>query len=167
MHLCDHDGAYPRFRRSGHDPSWPTFGPLAADLDVHSVLSLPLRVDGEILGSLNVYAHARNAFDGSSQRVGELFAAPAAVAVHNARLLDQTRRLTVRLQGALTSRATVDQAVGIIMSQSGLSADEAFLRLRIMSQHQHITLALVAEQLVGQAVRRARARPPESGRVDP
>lgn len=145
----------------GEDTSWPTFGPQAAGLDIHSALSLPLKLDGRVLGALNVYAHPRNAFDGSSQRIGELFAGPAAVAVHNARLLDQAQRLTVRLQTALTSRATIDQAVGMIMARSGLSADEAFVRLRIMSQHQHTRLALVAERLVDQAVRRARAHPPD------
>lgn len=83
------------------------------------------------------------------------------MAVHNARLLDQVQRLSVRLQTALTSRATIDQAVGMIMARSGLSADEAFVRLRSMSQHQHTQLTLVAERLVDQAIGRARAHPPD------
>lgn len=145
------------------DLSWPSFGPRAAELGVHSALSLPLKVGGEVLGALNVYAHSRNAFDAASQRMGELFAGPAAIAIHNARLLDQAQRQTERLEAALTSRSTIDRAIGILMARSGITGDEAFVRLRIMSQHDHIKLNLVAERLVEQAVRRARAHQSDAG----
>lgn len=142
----------------GEDASWPTFGPLAADLGIHSALSLPLVVNGEVLGALNLYAHARDAFDMASRHTGEQFAGPAAVAIHNARTLDQARRTTVQLQDALTSRSTIDRAIGIVMSRSGLSADDAFVRLRIMSQQAHVKLNIIAANLVDEAVRRAQAR---------
>ena len=44
------------------------------------------------------------------------------------------------------------------MARSGISGEEAFVRLRIMSQHQHVKLHVVAEKLVDEAVRRGRAR---------
>jgi GAF domain-containing protein len=146
--------------RLGEDEAWPTFGPRAADLGIHSALSLPLNVNGETLGALNVYSHLRNAFEGAARQVGELFATPAAVAIHNARVLHQAQRTAARLETALTSRATIDHAVGIVMGRSGISAEEAFVRLRIMSQHEHVKLNLVAARLVDEAVRRARARRP-------
>lgn len=142
----------------GEDESWPTFGPLAAELGVHSAISLPLCLGDEVLGALNVYAHARNAFDGSSREFGELFAGPAAVAVHNALVLDKAQREALRLEAALASRSTIDRAVGIIMSRSGTSEDDAFVRLRIISQREHTKLHIVAARLVDEAVRRARAR---------
>lgn len=140
------------------DAAWPEFGPLAADAGVRSVISFPLLVDGDVFGSLNVYSHQVAAFQGASRDVGERFAGPAAVAIHNARVLDGARRTTARLEAALTSRATIDRAIGIIQSRSGTSAEDAFVRLRIMSQHEHVKLAVVAENLVNAAVRRARAR---------
>jgi AmiR/NasT family two-component response regulator len=79
------------------------------------------------------------------------------VAVHNARVLDQAQRECSRLTAAITSRSTIDRAVGIIMSRSGITEGEAFIRLRTTSQHQHIKLALVAARLVDEAVRRAQA----------
>jgi GAF domain-containing protein len=139
------------------DPSWPDFGPKAAELGVHSALSLPLVLAGEVLGAINVYAHRSKAFDDAAQRMGEVFAVPAAIAIHNARLLAQEQRRTARLEAALTSRATIDRAIGILMARSGITGDEAFVRLRILSQRDHIKLNLVAERLVDQAVRRARA----------
>jgi GAF domain-containing protein len=141
----------------GEDEAWPTFGPLAADLGINSAISLPLILAGEILGALNVYAHRRDAFDENSRRIGQLFTGPAAVAIHNVRVLDQAHRATARLQTALTSRATIDQAIGILISRSGITSDEAFTRLRIMSQHEHVKLSIVAANLVDEAARRARA----------
>ena len=65
---------------------------------------------------------------------------------------------TLRLQRALDSRAVIDQAIGIIRSRSGGSAEEAFDRLAQMSQTENVKLHVVAERLVEEAVRRARAR---------
>ncbi len=146
----------------GEDSAWPRFGPEAAGLGIHSALSLPLIVNGEVLGALNVYSHRRNAFKGTSRRVGEQFAVPAAVAIHNARVLDQSRQTAARLQAALTSRSTIDRAVGIIMSRSGVSEQDAFVRLRIMSQHEHVKLVVVAANLIEESVRRAQARTPRT-----
>lgn len=145
----------------GQDAAWPTFGPLAAESGVHSALSLPLIVDGRVLGALNVYAHVEHAFSDSARRVGERFAQSAAVAIYNARLFDQAEQRNARLQSALVTRSTIDRAIGIIMARSGISGDEAFVRLRIMSQHQHIKLNLVAQKLVDEAVRRTRAQQPD------
>jgi GAF domain-containing protein len=146
----------------GEDASWPRFGPHAAALGIHSAISLPLLLDGETIGALNVYAYARSAFDAEAQRVGELFAAPAAVAIHNARVLDQVQREAIRLQTALANRSAIDHAIGIIMSRTGISEEEAFVQLRIMSQDEHVKLSVVAVRLVEQAVSRARTRRAES-----
>ena len=147
----------------GKDTAWPTFGPLAAESGVHSALSLPLIVDGRVLGALNVYAHAQDAFSDSARLIGERFAQVAAVAVYNARLFDQAEQRNARLQNALLTRSTIDRAIGIVMARSGVTGDEAFIRLRIMSQHQHVKLNLVAERLVDEAVRRTRAQQADSG----
>jgi AmiR/NasT family two-component response regulator len=91
-----------------------------------------------------------------------LFSVPAAIAVQNAQVLAQTKRLAGQLQNALSTRAVIDQAIGIMMSRSGSSADEAFDRLRTLSQNQHRKLNAVAQSVVDQAVRRARSRHTES-----
>jgi AmiR/NasT family two-component response regulator len=90
-----------------------------------------------------------------------LFAVPAAIAVQNAQILSQTRRLAENFQAALTSRAVIDQAIGIIMSRHGVSADEAFLRLRTLSRREHAKVAVIAVGIVQAAVQRARARRPD------
>ena len=113
---------------------------------------------GRVLGALNVYAHARDAFDGHAVALGVAFAGPATVSVHNAQLLAQAERVVAQLQHALTSRAGIDQAVGVVMSRTGMTAPEAFGQLRGLSQSRSVKLADVASDLLDQAVRRARAR---------
>ena len=147
----------------GGEPRWPRFGPRVGRMGVHSVLSLPLLLPDRVVGALNVYAHAKNAFGADALRIGELFARPAAVSVHNAHILAESQRLAQQLSVALTTRAVIDQALGVIMSRTGATAEEAFGRLRAMSQSQHVKVSEVSRVLVDQAVRRARARKPATG----
>jgi GAF domain-containing protein len=144
----------------GADPRWPRFGGRVARLGVHSAVSMPLITPDEILGAINVYAHAKHAFDTRAATLGELFAVPAAIAVQNAQVLDRTRRLVVQLEHAVQGRAVIDRAVGIIISRTGVSPDEALARLRRLSQAEHRKLTAVAETLVDEAVRRARRHEP-------
>lgn len=142
----------------GSDSRWPHFGGRVARMGVHSALSLPLIVDGEILGAINTYARARDAFGEHSVMLGSQFSSPAAVAVHNAQSLASARERAGHLQRALASRAVIDQAIGIIRSRTGASAEEAIERLKRMSQDENIKLVVIAERLVAEAVRRAKAR---------
>jgi len=142
----------------GGDDRWTRFGARVARLGVHSVLSLPLVTPDGVLGAMNVYAHPKHAFDENAARIGELFSVPAAIAVQNAQVLSQTKRLAAQMQNALVTRAVVDRAVGIFMSRSGITEDEALNRLRTLSQNEHQKLPEVAQHVVDEAVRRARAR---------
>ena len=125
---------------------------------MHSALALPLIVGDKVIGSINAYAKSRDAFAERAVRLGSQFARPAAVSVYNAQLLANAQERTMRLQRALDSRSVIDQAVGILRSRSGGTADEAFARLTHMSQTENVKLSAVAERLVEEAVRRARAR---------
>lgn len=142
----------------GSDGRWPRFGERARDAGVQSALALPLTTASGVVGALNVYAHDEAAFDDRAVTLGEWFALPAAVSVHNAQRLDQARRATSQLETALGSRATIDRAVGIVMSRSGCTPEEGFDSLRTISQNENRKLSAVARQVVDDAVRRARAR---------
>jgi GAF domain-containing protein len=158
---CVTAAAERRTVRSGSlasDRLWPRFGPRVARLGVHSALSMPLVVDDVVVGAMNVYAKDKDVFDDHAAQLGQLFAGPAAVAVRNAQVLEQARRLTEQLQTALSSRAVIDQALGIVMGRTGGTADEAFASLRRMSQSSNTRVNLLAQGIVDEAVRRARAR---------
>lgn len=142
----------------GSDSRWPHFGGRVARMRVHSALSLPLIIGDQLIGAINAYARDRDAFGERAVRLGSQFAGPAAVSIHNTQLLAGAQERTERLQRALDSRAVIDQAIGIIRSRAGISAEVAFDRLVRMSQAENIKLHVVAERLVGEAVRRAQAR---------
>jgi GAF domain-containing protein len=142
----------------GGEKLWPRFGPRVGRLGVHSVLSLPLPLTDRVIGAINVYAHGKDVFDEHAAEFAELFAVPAAVAVHNAHVLARAQALTDQLQAALSRRPVIDQAIGILRARSGGSSEEAFARLREISQNEHTRLGVVAQRIVDEAVRRARAR---------
>jgi GAF domain-containing protein len=127
-------------------------------MGVHSALSLPLLLPGQVIGAINVYAHGKDVFDEHAAELAELFAGPAAVAVHNAQVLARARALTDQLHAALSRRPVIDQAIGILRARSGGSSEEALDRLREISQNEHAGLGVVAQRIVDEAVRRARAR---------
>lgn len=142
----------------GREAMWPRFGPRVSRLGVNSALSLPLLLPDQVVGAINVYARGKDAFDEHAAELGELFAKPAAVSVHNAQVLAQAVTLTTQLQTALSTRPVIDQAIGLIRGRSGRSSEEAFELLRAVSQSEHRKLAEVAQRMVDEAVRRARAR---------
>ena len=142
----------------GSDSRWPHFGGRVARMAVHSALSLPLVVGDEVIGAIDTYANKRDAFGENAVQLGAKFAGPAAVSVYNGQLLDRAQERTKELQRALVNRAVIDQAIGIIRSRSGASAEDAFQRLTRLSQAENVKLVVVAERLVDEAVRRARAR---------
>ena len=142
----------------GGDGRWPQFGARVSRLNVHSALSLPLVTTDGVVGAMNIYARAKDAFSVRTVGLGELFAVPAAVAVQNAAVLAQAARLAGQLQLALESRAVIDQAVGVLMGSKGCGADEALADLRSASQSQHQKLSVVAQTVVDDAVRRARSK---------
>lgn len=142
----------------GGEKMWPRFGPRVGRLGIHSALSLPLLLPGQVVGAINVYAHGKDVFDDHAAELGELFAAPAAVAVHNAQILAQALKVTDQLQSALSNRPAIDQAIGLLRGRTGGTAEEAFARLRAISQSEHTKLVDVAQRIIDEAVRRARAR---------
>jgi GAF domain-containing protein len=142
----------------GGEARWPRFGPRVGRMGVNSALSLPLLLDGRVLGAMNVYAHGKDAFSDRAALVGEAYALPAAVSVFNAQILARSQRLAGQLQEALSSRAVIDQALGIVRSRTGCTEEEAMERLRRLSRTSGLKVSLVASDMVEEAVRGARAR---------
>jgi transcriptional regulator with GAF, ATPase, and Fis domain len=142
---------------------WPRFGPRVAAMGVHSALSLPLVVRERVVGAINIYAFERNAFDQRAAEVGQLFAAPAAVAVHNAHVLAAVLASTQQMQKELSSRPIIDQAIGLVRARTGASTDDVFAELQQISQKEEMPLTAVAQRIVDQAVERVKSRDKTGG----
>ena len=142
----------------GGDGRWPRFGAHVARLGLHSVLVAPLILPDTVIGTLSVYAPGKMAFDDESAVIAETYSVPAAAVTNSKRLLAQSEKQIKRLTEALTNRSVIDQAIGILRSRSGISGEEAFARLRQISNTEHIKVIDVARQVVDNSVRRARRR---------
>jgi GAF domain-containing protein len=140
------------------DRRWPRFGPQAGRIGIHSALSLPLLLPEREVGALNIYALDKHAFDEEAERLGALFAVPAAVSVDNAIVLSKAHEFAEQMQAAVSSHAVIDQAIGVMISRSGNTADEALDALRRISQQEGIKMVAAAERIVATAQRRARSR---------
>jgi GAF domain-containing protein len=130
----------------GTESRWPAFARTAVHEGVQSSLSLPLLVGLDVIGSLNLYGH--QPFTAEAQQIAGVVASYGGLASVSAVGLAQVRAEAENLRAALTSRATIDRAVGIIMSQQQLNQDEAFAALSKMSQHSNRKLRDIAAALV-------------------
>ena len=73
------------------------------------------------------------------------------------------RARNANLAGALGSRGTIGQAMGILMAQRGYCSEDAFAALKEVSQKRNVKLADVAARLVQDLDQRARPPQPAPG----
>jgi GAF domain-containing protein len=132
----------------GAEERWPGTRQAMAQEGLSSCLVLPLRTDREPGGALAIYGQDRDAFTDASHNLALLFAAQGGVAARNAAAYADCRRLVENLQIALTSRAVIEQAKGIIVAEYGVTPEVAFKRLSALSQNSNRKLREVAADLV-------------------
>src|SRR5262245_56313934 len=116
------------------DQRWPTYARFAVERGIHASLSLPLTIEDEVVGVMNLYAMREEAFGAEDRLVATAFAEHAACALANARAFEHTRETITQLQEGLVSRATIEQAKGILMERHQIKSVDAFDRLRSESQ---------------------------------
>ncbi|MFF4802842.1 GAF and ANTAR domain-containing protein [Streptomyces sp. NPDC001351] len=121
-------------------PTWERFATRARPLGVGSMTGLLLYTDNDDFGALNLYARRPGAFGEDIETAGWLLASHAAVALADARTIDQ-------LEHAMETRHAIGEAMGILMERHKLSADEAFSVLRRISQNHNIKLRDVAQRV--------------------
>jgi len=81
---------------------------------------------------------------------GDLLAPVVQAVVWALRSWGETLREAEQLREALTSRATIDQAKGVLMGRHGVAADAAFAELVRLSNDSNVRLAEVASAIVYQ-----------------
>jgi GAF domain-containing protein len=141
-------GAVVQVDELSRDERWARYRPPAVAHGVVSSLSLPLVVDGESLGALNLYSTAPAAFTGPQRCHAEAFAAHCVAALTVS--LRQVRQAQVhsQLAEAMVSSSVIDQAVGILMGQQRCTAATAFDLLRRASQNRNRKLRDIADEII-------------------
>jgi transcriptional regulator with GAF, ATPase, and Fis domain len=127
---------------------WDGYRPHAIAHGVLSSLSLPLTVEAETLGALNLYSATPGAFAGPQREHAEAFAAQCAAALTvGLRQLHQAQAQH-QLAEAMVSRSVIDQAIGILMGQHRCTATVAFDLLRQASQNRNRKLRDIAADII-------------------
>ncbi len=119
---------------------WAEFTARVAPEPFASMLSVPLLVAGDAIGSLSVYSAESGGFDSDAEEMGFVLAHHAAVAIAGAREEEG-------LLQALDNRDLIGQAKGILMERHKLTADQAFRLLVRTSQALNVKLRDIAGQL--------------------
>jgi GAF domain-containing protein len=131
---------------------WPEFTADAQSKGVRSSLSVPLPVQRQVIGALNLYSTEDHAFGEDTVGLVERFGDYAAVAIAHTTLFMSTRELAEQMAQAMKSRAVIEQAKGILIGQHRCNPDEAFNILVRLSQHSHQKLRDVATALLEQTL---------------
>jgi GAF domain-containing protein len=127
---------------------WADYSRRAAEEGNLSSLSVPLPIDDDMVGALNIYAREPHAFDEQSRAEAMRFGPYAGVALSNIHAYSSARELAENMQAALESRAVIDQAKGILMERHKLTAEQAFQLLAHASMRTNTKLRVISEHLV-------------------
>lgn len=145
------------------DERWGRYRAHAIAHGVVSSLSIPLAVDGQTVGALNLYSAQRAAFEGAERRHAEAFANQCSAALAVVLRHHDQAQVQQQLGAAMASRSTIDQAIGILMGQQRCTARQAFDLLRQASQHRNRKLRDVAADIITNVTGQPPQPPPTFG----
>ena len=143
-----------RVRDFSTDNRWPSYSEQALKHGAVSMLSLPLSAQGNLIGALNLYSRKPEAFDSEASSIAHIVAGHVGLASQVSAAFFKHRDLAEQLADAMRSRATIEQAKGVLMALHNVDADGAFDLLRTESQHSNRKLRDVAAEVVARARRR-------------
>ncbi len=132
------------------DGRWPQLAHHLHGEPVRGALAVPIQLGHDLIGSLNAYTETEDVSK-SLLRVLELLGTAVAAILHEVDQRSELESLAQNLQEALTSRAAIDQAKGIVMAKYGCGPDEAFQRLVRLSSETNIKLRDIARMMVDAA----------------
>ena len=127
---------------------WGDYAEHARSNGIRSVVSLPLTLDGNTRGALNLFATTPHAFADPDIARAAAFTRQAATALTILLRHAGHTALDDELREALATRAVIDQALGILMVTRKTSAHEAFDILRHQSQTTNRKVSVIAAELI-------------------
>lgn len=151
---------------NGRDQPYPEFRQAARRQGVTHTMSIGFSTGDQVTGAMNIYNSTGRTFGDDSDRIAKAFAVCAGIVLAN---VDRYRLAAARasnLEIALLSRAPIEQAKGILMTQHRCSSEEAFKILLRLSQNQNVKLRVIAQNLVDQATS-TRVNSPRSRATSP
>jgi GAF domain-containing protein len=117
-------------RDLGAEADWHEFTQVLLGEGICAALSVPVELDGGVIGTLDVYAHQARDWGPSEVAALQAYAGLVASLLSAATTAQVKGRLADQLQAALQHRWLIEQAKGVLMGREELDAQTAFERLR-------------------------------------
>jgi GAF domain-containing protein len=131
------------------EPDWDKFAQVLVGESVFAALSVPVELDGGVIGTLDVYVGEPRDWDASEVAALQAYAGLVASLLSAATTAQVKGRLADQLQAALEHRWLIEQAKGVLMGREDLDAQAAFERLRGAARSSTRRLADVARDVTG------------------
>lgn len=145
---------------------WPAFAPAAVDAGYRSVLAIPMRLRGEVIGALNLFGRDAGPTEQSDIAMAQAFADMATIGILQERAVRFARDVAGQLQTALNSRVVLEQAKGVVAEREQFAMEDAFQVMRWYARDRNLRLRDVAAGVVGGTLDTSVFRRPAAG-VDP
>jgi GAF domain-containing protein len=137
------------------DERWPLFSEAAVERGVRAVLASPLPYNQDAVGVVAVISQKPRPWSPEGELALLAFTDLAALLIASMMQGEQQSELAAQLQGALNSRAVIEQAKGILVGQQGIAPRAAYEQLRAQARAQRRKLVAVSAELVRDTVREA------------
>src|SRR5215217_1982445 len=131
------------------EPDWQEFTQVLVSQGISAALSVPVELDGGVIGTLDIYARNPRDWDPSEVAALQAYAGLMGSLLMAAVTAQVKGRLADQLQAALEHRWLIEQAKGVIMGREELDAQAAFERLRRAARNSTRRLADVAKDVTG------------------
>ena len=127
---------------------WPQYCQMAAAVDITAVASIPMKLDDQIVGVLDLYGRGHREWAEDDLTAAMVMANMATVFLINASHHRKQVELNEQLHRALESRINIEQAKGALSARHDITPDEGFQRLRSYARNHNLTVRDVAEAIV-------------------
>jgi len=127
---------------------WKAFEDALEAAGFAAVAAIPMRLDGDVLGVLNIYSAKRRSWSSEDVATAGVLADMATSYLVNASELEKSQRTAEQLENALKSRVVIEQAKGVLAAERKITMDQAFEALRKHARDHNASLRSVAEAVV-------------------
>lgn len=132
--------------------AWPTFSTEALKFGFRSVHATPLRLRGQIIGTMNLFSHHTGALVLEDIAVAQALADVATIGILQERHIRSATAVAEQLQRALDSRILIEQAKGVLATMMNTTMNDAFAIMRTYARDRNLPLRQVAHDVIARRI---------------
>lgn len=131
---------------------WPEFQKAALQGGFNSAHATPLKLRGQVIGTMNLFAKRTGALSDRDVAVAQALSDVATIGILQERVVREGTILAEQLHRALDSRILVEQAKGVISHSLSVTMEKAFEILRTHARNNNLTIRSVADGISNRSI---------------